>query len=94
MAGSIFFFGTLTLSNINSPVADALRDHLLWVSGVVNPSMPLSTIIPWILLFSSLAQTIAISAKGELEIHILDPFKITSSPSLLKFVIIPLGFDP
>ena len=92
--GRIFSFGTLTLSKINSPVEEALNDHLLWVSGVEKPSMPLSTITPCILLFSSLAHTIAMSANGEFEIHILDPFNIIWSPWSLKLVIIPPGFEP
>ncbi|CAI8339969.1 MAG: Uncharacterised protein [Flavobacteriaceae bacterium] len=59
LLGKIFSFGTFTLSNINSPVELALRDHLLCVSGVENPSIPLSTINPCILPSSFLAHTIA-----------------------------------
>jgi len=44
--GNRFSLGTFTLSNINSPVEEALNDHLLWVSGVENPSIPRSTIRP------------------------------------------------
>src|SRR6056297_2105969 len=72
--GNKFSLGTFTLSKISSPVADALSDHLLWVSGVENPSIPRSTISPWILPSSFLAQTTATSANGELEIHNLAPF--------------------
>ena len=57
--GSKFSLGTLTLSKTNSPVEDALKDHLLCVSGVVKPSIPLSTIIPWIRPSSFFAQTTA-----------------------------------
>ena len=66
MLGNRFSLGTLTLAKTNSPVAEALNDHLLWVSGVVKPSIPRSTIRPRILPASSLAQTTAISAKGAL----------------------------
>ena len=75
LPGRTLFFGTLTLLKISSPVAEARKDHLLWVSGVLKPSIPLSTIKPCILFCSSLAQTTAISAKGEFEIHSLAPFK-------------------
>src|SRR5690606_10659681 len=71
--GSKFSFGTFTLSKISSPVAEALSDHLLWVSGVVKPSIPRSTISPRILPASFFAQTTAISANGALEIHIFAP---------------------
>ena len=73
--GNKFSLGTLTLSNINSPVEEALKDHLLWVSGVENPSIPRSTISPCILPSSFLAHTTATCARGALEIHIFAPFK-------------------
>ena len=44
--GNKFSFGTFTLSKINSPVDEALKDHLLWVSGVEKPSIPRSTTSP------------------------------------------------
>ena len=47
MLGKRFSLGTLTLAKTSSPVAEALNDHLLWVSGVVNPSIPRSTIRPY-----------------------------------------------
>ena len=75
LLGKIFSLGIFTLSKTNSPVAEALKLHLLWVSGVENPSIPLSTITPLILPCSFFAQTTAISANGEFEIHILAPFK-------------------
>ena len=46
LLGSKFSFGTLTLSKINYPVAEALNDNLLCVSGVEKPSIPRSTINP------------------------------------------------
>src|SRR5690606_15218237 len=73
--GKIFSLGTFTLSNTSSPVALALRLHFPCVSGVENPLYPLSTINPLISPFSSFAQTTAISANGELLIHIFAPFK-------------------
>src|SRR3569833_2961515 len=69
-----YSLSTKTLSKTSSTVADALYDHLLCVSGVVKPSIPRSTIKPRILPLSSFAHTTAISAKGELDIHILAPF--------------------
>ena len=69
--GRIFSFGTFTLSNTNSPVALARNDHLPCVSGVLNPGIPRSRIIPRIIPASSLAHTTAMSAKGALDIHIL-----------------------
>src|SRR6056300_2036048 len=92
--GKMFDFGTRTLSKTNSPVAEARSDHLLCVSGVVKPSIPRSTMIPLIRPASFFAQTTATSQKGAFEIHILAPFSITSSPSSLKLVVIPPGFDP
>src|SRR5690554_2684215 len=73
-SGKTFSFGTSTFSNTNSPVLEARSDHLLWVSGVEKPSIPRSTTKPRILPSSSLAQTTAMSAIGELVIHILAPF--------------------
>src|SRR5690606_12656387 len=69
-----FCLGTFTLSNTSSPVVEARRDHFPLVSGVLKPSIPLSTISPCIRPLSSLAHTTAISAIGELVIHILAPF--------------------
>jgi hypothetical protein len=75
--GKIFAFGTFTSTKINSPVDEARKESFPCISGVEKPSIPLSTIKPWILPVSSFAQTTAISAKGAFEIHILAPFKIT-----------------
>ena len=44
--------------------------------------------------FDKAAQTTAISANGEFEIHILAPFKITWSPASLKLVSMPAGSEP
>ena len=46
LPGKIFDFGTRTLSKINSPVADARKDNFPCISGVLKPSIPLSTIKP------------------------------------------------
>ena len=58
------------------PVAEALRLHFPCVAGVVNPSIPRSTTRPRISPVSSFAQTTAMSAKGALLIHILEPLRI------------------
>src|SRR5436853_1186136 len=92
--GKIFSFGIFTLSNTSSPVALARNDHLPCVSGVVNPCIPRSTINPLISPCSSLAHTTAISAKGALLIHILEPLRITWSPLSLKFDSMPEGLEP
>ena len=73
---------------------EALSDHFPFISGAEKPGIPFSTIIPFIIPFSSFAHTTAMSARGELVIHILDPFNITSSPSSTILVNIPEGFDP
>src|SRR5688572_6644883 len=75
--GKIFAFGTFTLSNTSSPVADARRLHLPCVVGVVNPFIPLSRIRPLMSPLSSFAHTTATCEKGALLIHILAPFSIT-----------------
>ena len=69
------------LTEKGAPVAEALSDHLLWVSGVEKPSIPLSTIRPWMRPSSFLAQTTAMSAKGEFDIQSLAPFSRKWSPS-------------
>ena len=94
MFGKIFSLGTFTLSNTSSPVALARRLHLPCVVGVLKPSMPLSTIIPFISPASSLAHTTASWLYGALLIHILAPFKITWSPASLILLSILLGSLP
>src|SRR5882762_10784673 len=94
ISGNRFALGTFTLSNTNSPVADARRLHFPWVVGVENPSIPLSTTRPRITPSSSLAQTTATVEKGALLIHILLPFRMTWSPASLKLLSIPLGSLP
>src|SRR5207253_10697999 len=74
--GKIFSFGTFTLSNTSSPVADARRLHLPCVVGVVNPSIPRSTTNPRISPSSSFAHTTATWENGAFEIHILLPLRI------------------
>src|SRR5687768_5759429 len=82
--GNIFSLGTFTLSNTNSPVAEALRLHLPCVVGVLNPSIPLSRIRPLISPASSLAHTTATWLNGVFDIHILLPLSTTWSPASLK----------
>src|ERR1044071_2979409 len=84
--GRIFDFGTFTLSKTSSPVAEARRLHLPCVVGVVNPSIPLSTISPLTSPASSFAHTTATCENGALLIHILAPFSITWSPASLKLL--------
>lgn len=50
------------------PVADALRENLPSILGVEKPFIPRSKIKPRTLPSSHLAQTIAMSATGELVI--------------------------
>src|SRR5690606_15263223 len=80
--------------NFEQMVVEAVKDHLFKVSGVEKPSIPLSTIIRRIFPSSSLAQTTAISAIGELVIHIFAPFKTLCEPLSTTLVSIPAGFDP
>src|SRR5580765_8825762 len=75
--GKIFSFGTFTLSKTSSPVDDARKLHLPWVVGVVNPSIPLSTINPCMSPASFFAHTTATCENGALLIHIFAPFNIT-----------------
>ena len=54
---------------------DAFRLIFPSIFGVEKPAMPRSQMKPRISSASSLAQTTATSAMGELVIHILVPFK-------------------
>lgn len=66
--GSRFSSGTSTSSIRIIPVAEALRENLPSILGVLNPFIPLSRINPLTLPSSHFAQTTQISAYGELVI--------------------------
>ena len=68
---------------MSSPVSEARKLHLPFIVGVLNPSMPRSTMTPWIRPSSFFAHTTANCANGAFEIHILAPLRMMSSPSSL-----------
>ena len=78
----------------SSDVIDALKLNFPWISLEVKPSIPFSSKKPLIIPSSSLAHTTETSAREPLVIHILLPFKIQSSPSLLQRVAMPPGLEP
>jgi len=59
------------------PVGLVRSENLPSISGVENPFMPRSTMNPRTFPSSAelFAHTTAMSANGEFEIHVLDPFK-------------------
>jgi len=73
--GNIFYFGTLTLSKVISPVIDAFNDNFPLILLACKPFMPFYNMKPLMSPLSSLAQTTNTSAIGELVIHIFEPFK-------------------
>ena len=69
-----------------SPVTEARRESLRWISAVENPGSPFSTMKPAKPGFPSprssvRAQTTATSATGALVIHIFVPLRIQSASS-------------
>lgn len=66
--GNRFSSGTSTSSMRIIPVVEALRENFPSILGVERPFMPCSKIKPRTFPSSHLAQTIAISATGELVI--------------------------
>src|SRR5271169_2194633 len=73
--GNILSSGTTASSSTISPVIEARNDSLPSIVGVEKPLVPRSTMKPRILP-SSLAQTTAMSATGELVIQVLAPVRL------------------
>ena len=63
--GKIFYFGTLTLSKVISPVIEAFNESLPLILLACRPFIPFSRIKPRMSPASSLAQTTNTSAMGE-----------------------------
>src|SRR5262249_48340807 len=68
-------------------------DSLPSILGVANPLVPRSTMKPRI-TFSSFAHTTAISAIGELLIHVLAPLRVKPPDVLSARVTIEPGSEP
>ena len=91
--GSRFSSGTTAPSSTISPVIEARSDSLPSIFGVENPLVPRSTMKPRILP-SSLAQTTAMSAIGELVIQVLAPVRRKPPETFSARVVIEPGSEP
>ena len=85
--------GTRTLSKNSEEVTDARRLILCLISWAVKPGVPFSTTKPW-MPSSVCAQTMAMSARLPLVIHILEPLITQSPPSLRAWVFMLAGSEP
>ncbi|SIG97935.1 Uncharacterised protein [Mycobacteroides abscessus subsp. abscessus] len=99
-SGSIASSGRRTLSRTISPVIEARREILRWISGVCTPSVsdgttkPRMTGRPLSSVSSVFAHTTMTSETGEFVIHIFEPLRIQSEPSLRAVVFMPEGSEP
>src|SRR5262249_3801049 len=91
--GIRFSSGTTQSSSTISPVMDARNDSLPSIFGVEKPLVPRSTRKPRMTL-SSLAQTIATSATGALEIQVFAPLSLYPPETFSARVTIEPGSDP
>ena len=72
--GSMFSFGTSTLSITIYPVIDALSESFPLITGAVSPAISFSSMKPRIVPDSSLPQTTNTSAIGLDVIQVFVPF--------------------
>ena len=91
--GSRLSSGTTASSSTISPVTEVRSDSLPSTFGVEKPLVPRSTMKPRILP-SSLAQTMARSAIGAFEIHILAPLSLKPFGTFSARVTIEPGSEP
>ena len=89
----MFSSGTKTSSSTISPVIEARNESLPSIFGVDRPLLPRSTRKPR-MTPSSLAQTSATSAIGELVIHILVPVSRKPPGASSARVAIEPGSEP
>ncbi len=77
-----------------SPVIEARKPILPWITGADRPFMPFSRTKPLMSPASSLAQTIKTSAMGALVIHILQPDSENPPATFFARVAMEAGSDP